>query len=107
MLKYIIKSSEKSGIVEYNWLYSNYGEICRLPKHRMAACVRYLREEGYLLPPKPGQVDSFVCPNHDAYRKNAITWDKVKKILFMSVFTPIVVAASTSLITMWITGFFR
>ena len=67
--------------------------------------IRYLTEEGFLKVSTFGAGSELgVVLTEKAMHPHEFTWEKAKKLIFESIFLPIVVSAVTSLVTLWLQG---
>lgn len=85
------------GFMLYSDLYDEYPKFCKTTEHRTMANLRYLESEGYIRTTNDGRG---VELEHLAYRKNAFKRHAVISFLGKSIFTPIIVAILTTILTL-------
>ena len=104
MLKFLVTDGgcDKYGLIRYRTVYQHFEDKYKRSPVRSHACLRYLEELKYISSDKLG-----VCVNHEAIRRVAIHWDKIKDTIIISVVVPLIVSLATTLITIWLTGIFR
>jgi hypothetical protein len=98
MLAYL--KNEKSFPFGYDLFvnfFDAYEEHSKLPEHQIMACIRYLRDLGYVKEDDRGIGFEL---EHKAYAKTELEWIKNWEFIRKSVIVPIIVAILTTILTL-------
>jgi hypothetical protein len=105
-LSYLTDDSiNPNGCMTFSNFYKNYGEISKLSKPQMMACLRYLNEKGYIryCHDQLGNTLRFEL-EHKAYHRFYFRWENIKMFLIKSVLVPIGVSIVTTIIALILKG---
>lgn len=96
MLRYLTNDKNNPlGMMLYNDFCEVYAAYSGISEHRAMACIRYLKECGYV---KSG--GHYFELEHKAYRRSAFSRQRVLVFLGQSIVTPIAVAIITTILTL-------